>query len=147
MAGDGVNDARAPAGASVGVPMGRGTDVARERADVVLIGNDLLRFTETLRIARWTRRIIWQNFAGTIAADSVGILLAAVGALSPTLAAFIHVASEMTFILNSARCYRHQEQMDRHAETGGLIITSVGGVLLEATMKPPDFTGAPVVDP
>ncbi len=44
-----------------------------------------------------------QNFVGTLAVDSVGIGLAAVGLLNPLLAAFIHVASELTFILNSAR--------------------------------------------
>jgi cation transport ATPase len=44
-----------------------------------------------------------QNFAGTLAVDSVGVGLAAFGLLSPLLAAFIHVASEMAFILNSAR--------------------------------------------
>jgi Cd2+/Zn2+-exporting ATPase/Cu+-exporting ATPase len=77
--------------------------VARESADVVLLGNDLLKFVVTLQVARRCRRIIWFNFAGTLAVDSLGMVLAAVMLLNPLFAAFIHVSSELAFILNSAR--------------------------------------------
>jgi hypothetical protein len=68
----------------LGVGHGIGTDVARTSADIILIARDLPKFVETLRVARLG--LSWRPFG-----------------LNPVMAAFIRVAFELGFILNSTR--------------------------------------------
>ena len=103
MVGDGINDAPALVEAERRNCDGFGNGRGQGKLDVILIGSDLSKLVETLRIARRCRGIIMQNFVGTLVVDSIGVGMAAFGFLNPLLAAFIHVTSELAFILNSTR--------------------------------------------
>ncbi len=109
MVGDGLNDAPSLVQANISMSPATGMDITQNSADMVFQGECLAPVLQAWRMARFSTKLVKQNFTLAVLYNCIAIPIALLGYVTPLIAAIAMSLSSLIVIANSFRINRLQE--------------------------------------